>query len=178
MGNMISKLNRLARRLRGSEKGITLIEIVVATCLSTMLISCMAPALLNMVSGSLAGDAAINAQWYIQNAANFIMRDGQTAQQTDLVDGGPSKNCVYMTWTQWSDFEEIDHYCSYYLSDDALMRDYDGEVITVARDISDIQFSLQGSELTVTITAAPRGDDGDTIERTWKVTLRTVAGAW
>ena len=57
-----------------------------------------------------------------------------------------------------------------------LIRDYDGAVKTVARKISNIEFSQVGSLITVSIDCSPQwaGDSAKTVRKTYRIYLRTA----
>ncbi|MBL7119269.1 MAG: prepilin-type N-terminal cleavage/methylation domain-containing protein [Dehalococcoidia bacterium] len=174
MTRIFGKMLRMMSRNQG---GLSLVEFLAATAISGILMTTLTPALFQMVSGTIQGNTSLTATHNIQNAVTWIIRDGQTAQATDLVDGGPPVSSVTLTWSQWHDYETVDYLSSYSLSGDALQRSYNGDVTTVARCISDVQFSLEGPVLTVRLTSAPRGESLGSVQRIWRVTLRPAQSA-
>ena len=157
-----------------NQRGSSIVEILVVTAISGMLMSALIPALLHITSGTIKGNTSLTAIQDIQNAVRWIIHDGQMAQATDLVNEAPPVSSVTMTWTEWRDYQTVEYSSSYFLSGDDLQRNYNGNVITVARYISDIQFSSEGPAIVVVITSSPRGEFQEGVQRTWKVTLRST----
>ncbi len=155
-----------------------MVEILVATAIAGMLVSALAPAVFQVISRTTEGNASLTAMQDIQNAVRWVSYDGQMAESSDLVDGAPPVSSMTLTWTEWQGYETVDHSSHYFLVGDDLRRDYDGNVITVARYVSDIQFSLDGRVLTVTMTSAPEGDSHHSEQRMWRVSLRPMESAY
>ena len=61
-----------------------------------------------------------------------------------------------------------------FLEGTQLRRDYDGIVTTVARNISQIEFSQAGRLLTVSISCTPQWWKSATVEKKYSVYLRTA----
>ena len=169
-GKMLGMMSR-------NQRGLSLVEVLAATAIAGILMTTLTPALFQMVSGTIDGNTSLTATLDIQNAVRWIIQDGQRAQATDLVDGDPSVSSVILTWSHWHDYETVDHFSSYSLSGDDLQRNCDGNVTTVARYISDVQFCVEGPVLTVKLTSAPRGDSQGSVQRIWKVALRPAQSA-
>ena len=98
------------------------------------------------------------------------------AESTGLVEGAHPADNITLTWIERWDFVNIPHSSSYYLEGTQLRRDYDGTVTTVAQDISNIEFSQTGRLLTVSISCTPRWWNSATVEKTYRIYLRTAEG--
>lgn len=155
-----------------------MVELLVTTAIAGMLLSTLAPTIFQFISTTTEGNTSLTATQDVQNAVRWISHDGQMAQSTDLMDGAPPVSSLTLSWTEWQGYETVAHSSRYFLIDDDLQRDYDGNVITVARYVSDVQFSLDGRVLTVKVTSAPRGNLQRAEQRTWRVSLRPAESAY
>jgi prepilin-type N-terminal cleavage/methylation domain-containing protein len=157
--------------IKQGEKGMTLIELLVATAIMAMIIGVIGLAIYQFLSVTERSNSDLSALHGVENAARWISRDGQMAEATDLVPGAPHVDSVRLNWT---DGYGALHSSAYSLSGTELERNYDGTVITVARHISAIEFSINGDLLTVHIESSVPGRWHETQEMTYKVCLRSM----
>jgi len=158
------------------QKGMTLLELLVAMAITAMIISGVAALIFQEYSGTAIAKTSVTTAHEIGNAAHWISQDGMMAESTDLVEGAHPVGYLTLTWIERYDFANIPHSSSYYLEGTQLHRDYDGTVTTVARDISKIEFSQTGYLLTVSISCTPQWWNSTTGEKTYRIYLRTAEG--
>lgn len=145
---------------KAASKGMTLVELMVATAIVGLIVAVTLALLLQFVVGPGRSSASATALNNINSAAYWISRDGQMAQITDpvLVDGAAPVNIpgdeddMTLIWIDRYESANIEHSSRYFISDGELMRDYDGSTSTVARGISNLGFSISGRTITVNIT--------------------------
>ncbi|MEE9324681.1 MAG: type II secretion system protein [Dehalococcoidia bacterium] len=157
-----------------NQKGVGLIELLVSIAILGLLGSSTAVSISAFIRVTGSGNDKLTAFHEIQNASYWISRDGQMASSTDLVDGASPVNSVSLTWTDKFNETQVNHSSAYSLSGTILQRTYDSVVRQVARNISDIQFSLNGQMMTVVITSAPQGSAGVSEQRTYTIRLRPI----
>ncbi|MFC1930535.1 hypothetical protein ACFLWE_01420, partial [Chloroflexota bacterium] len=91
------------------------------------------------------------------------------------VNGDPPADNVTLTWVERYDFANIPHSSNYYLSGTNLRRKYDGTETTIARGISNTEFSQTGNLLTVTISCSPDfWETSGPVTKTYSVYLRAA----
>ena len=151
---------------------MTLIELLVATAIMAMIMGVIGSAIYQFFSITERGNTDLSALHDVENAARWISRDGQMAAATDLVPGDPPVDSIRLNWTD--ERGEL-HSSTYSLSGTELERNYDGTVITVARHISAIEFSITDNLLTVHIESSVPGRWQETQEMTYKVCLRSMS---
>ena len=137
----------------GEERGITLVELLVAAAISSLVASGLGVAAHQLITVTERSRDAQQALHDVQNAGRWLTRDGKRAMSTDLADGAPPVQAMTLSWT--ADAQE--HTSSYYLSGSQLRRDHNGAVITVARNVTEVEFSRSGELVTVSITSTPPG---------------------
>jgi len=156
------------------QKGMTLLELLVAMAITAMIIGGIAALIFQEYSGTAIAKTSVTTAHEIGNAARWISQDGMMAESTGLVEGAHPVDYLTLTWIERHDFANIPHSSSYYLEGTQLYRDYDGTVTIVARDISKIEFSQTGYLLTVSISCTPRWWNSTTTEKTYRIYLRTA----
>ncbi|MFC2027087.1 type II secretion system protein J [Chloroflexota bacterium] len=145
------------------EAGITLTEVLVASTIGLAIAFVVGTAIYQFFVVTSQGNDVVSAVHQVQNAGHWVTRDGQesiTATGGDeLVLTVPDRPTI-----------------TYALSGTELTRTSDGSEYTVARHISDVDFYIDGSIVTMNITAEPN-DTGDISEQvTYKVCLRPTGG--
>ncbi len=154
------------------QKGMTLLELLVAMAIAAMVISGAVALIFQEYSGTAMAKTSVTVAHEIANAARWISQDGMMADSTDLVEGAQPANNLTLTWIERHDFANIPHSSSYYLEGTELRRNYDGSVTTVARHISKVAFSQTGRLLTMSISCTPQWWNSTTVEKTYRVYLR------
>jgi len=156
------------------QKGTTLLELMVGMAITAMILSGVIGLIFQEFSGTATAKTCVTVAHEIGNAARWISQDGMMAESTGCVEGAQPTDRVTLTWIERYDFVNIPHSSSYYLEGTQLLRDYDGTVTTVARDISKIEFSQTDCLLTVSISCTPRWWKSATVEKTYRIYLRAA----
>lgn len=158
--------------LHTDQRGITLVEVLLAAGIATMIAGVLGSAIFLFFRVTEQGNDQYRALHDVQNAGFWITRDGESAQTADLVEGADPVNSMTLSW---SDAGE-EHTITYSLSGNNLQRDYDGTISTVARYISFVGFSISEQRvITADITSAPQGRWETSEQSTYKVYLRPTA---
>jgi len=132
------------------QKGITLVEVLVATAITGLIAGALGTAIHQFITTSERGNQELRALNDVRNAGHWLTLDGRRAQSTNLVDGAPAVGSVTLSWTT----EGQVHTSTYSLSGPELKRDLNGTLTTVARHVSNAGFSLAGQLITATLTSA------------------------
>ena len=136
-----------------NQSGFTIVDILIATAIVSLLVG----PLLALVSASIripAQDtASLRTSHSMQSGASSLSKDLQMAAATDLVDAAPPVSSVTLSWTDEYNSTGTYHSTTYSLSGTDLRRNYDGTITTVARSISDIDFSINSKVVTVAVTS-------------------------
>ena len=136
-----------------SQQGITLVEVLVAVAVSSLISAGLGSAIYQFISiGERTSDAQKTLR-DVQNAGHWLTLDGKKASSTDLDDGGPAAASMTLHWT----VDSQDHSSTYYLDGTAMKRDHNGTVLTVARSVSSLQFTRGGQLVIVAMTSTPNG---------------------
>ena len=157
---------------RAGQRGATLLEFLLGTAVSALVIVGLLGLIFHEFRGSATANTSITAAQEISNAARILNEDGMMSENSDLVQGAAPVNSLTLTWTDRSGFANLPHYSSYYLEGTELRRDHNGSLMTVARNISGIEFSQDGSLLTVSISCTPQWGTARTVTKTYRVYLR------
>jgi len=168
----------MIKLLRGNQKGMTFIEVIVVTALIGTLTGAFSASIFGIFRHTANSNARVTAACGTEEAAHWISRDGQMAQITDLTPGAVPVSTVMFSWTDPDngDAYEID----YFLSAENLRRK---ETVnagppserTVARNISSIEFSQPAGDdrlFTANITASGGGHQALSETREYHVLLR------
>jgi len=159
----------------GGQKGIALLDLMMGMAISTIIMGGIVGLIYHEVTTTQTAKTVITTSHEISNAARWISKDAMMTESTDLVGGAQPVDGVTLSWVDRFDFVNMSHTSRYYLVDTDLRRDYDGTVTTVAREISEIQFSQTGNLLTVSITCQSPWRVADPAKtETYHICLRTV----
>ena len=162
-------------KLQGSEKGTTLLELVVGLTIVALIVIGVVGLINHEVKSTATARACVTTADEIESAARWLSQDGMMAENTNLVDDAQPVDNLILSWIERYEFVNVPHTCSYSWYDNELYRDYDGTVTTVARHISGIKFSKAGSLLTVSISCTPPWiGQNRTVEKTYRIYLRTA----
>ncbi|MFB0559404.1 MAG: type II secretion system protein J [Dehalococcoidales bacterium] len=164
-------------KVKNSQKGFTLVEILVVMAVSGVLLVGIVVAIFQTVRVTTGSSTQITALENIKSCAYAINKDVRMAATANLSDGAPPVDYLILDWRSWYDengeLSPVDHHCKYYLSGGELQRNYDDtDIRTVARYISDIQFSFQDPIILVTITASPEGKPETAEQETYHMYLQ------
>lgn len=158
---------------KSSQKGMTLVELLVACTITAVIVGGLSVAIYMIISVTERGNAEAYALHDIQKVAYWISKDAQMAWTTGLCDGGPAVDSITL---EWVDGDGDSHSSSYWLSGTELQRNYDGNITTAAWYITSIEFSISGDVLTFRVESTPPGRWQISRQTTGKVCLRAETG--
>ena len=142
------------------QKGFTLVELLVALAVGSLVIVGALGAIYQVVWGTSRTNSQVVALTDVHQAALQLKKDIVMAQTTDLTDGVP-RDSATLGWTDYTSFdpeENKDHTSAYnLLSDGVLQRTYDEATSIVGRNITSVNFTQNGRVINVVITAT-KGD--------------------
>ena len=139
--------------LARNQGGFTLVELLLALGITAMIAGILSTAIFRIFDAGSTDNKRIQVLSDLQIAGQWLFRDGPRAETTDLVDAASPVTSMSLSWTS----EGSSHTSVYSLSGTELQRDHNGAVISVARNISDVDFSIQDSLLTIVLTSQPHG---------------------
>jgi prepilin-type N-terminal cleavage/methylation domain-containing protein len=142
-----------------TQKGVTLVELVIAIAVTGIIVAFLGTAVHQITTVTGYGNDKLTALHELQNAAYWFNRDGQRAASAS-VDSG-----LLLTITGGSSI-------SYVLSGSELRRTAGGDQMVLAKNIAGANFSISDRTVTMSLTSAPEGRDNVTESRTYMVTLR------
>lgn len=152
-----------------NERGVTLLETLIAVGIITMALATVGGPLFGALAhdGEWREDVSATAAW--RRAGSLVARDGANAETTSIADGAGPVAAATLSWT---DSAAAPHTASYALSNANLVRTLDGAPLVVARRVVDVGFSRSGGLLTFTIEVDAGG--GSTETATASVMLRSL----
>ena len=153
-------------RLHSEKKGFTLIEVLVAVSVASLIIGVLGSVTFQFTRTTERGSGQFVALHDVQNVGHWINMDGKRAQSTNLIDGGLPVQSMILIW----DEDGANHTCSYSLSGSDLKRTCDGNTTTIARHITQVGFSVSQRLLTANITSQPEGR--------WDIQEQAVYKVW
>jgi len=129
---------------RAGQRGMTLVEVVIATGIAAVVTAALALVIYNLMTVTERNNDATTTLSDVQNAVYMISYDAKMAGSTDIGEGDPVANEVLFSWVDGGGNAHSSHY---YLSGTELIRDYDGNTHSVAKFISSIEFTVTASNL-------------------------------
>ena len=159
-----------------NQKGFTLIEMLVALGVGTVLLVGVVGSvfLIMRETPEIRKEAVVLAD--IERAAHWLTRDVVMGLNTDLVDGALPVAQMTVNWndyTKAADLEEaVSHSVTYTYSGSELQRNYDGVVTIVGSHLTNVEFSLNDSFVTVTLTSSIDEESSSTVTRSYKLLMR------
>jgi prepilin-type N-terminal cleavage/methylation domain-containing protein len=167
-----------------SEKGFTLPELLVTVAITGLIVGFLGTMVYQMLTVTEYGGDKMTATHELQNAANWVSYDSQMAKTAS----GGSELVLLLP-----DSSQV----TYELVGTELLRNEGGSQMTLARNISAVEFSVEErtehvtagvfSEdrrlriITMNVTSAPEGRSNITEERQYKICLRPTdpsTGIW
>jgi len=141
------------------QSGFTLLEVLVVVAISGVIVTGAFATLNQITLGIPSNTNKTVVLTDINNAALYIRRDIQMAQDTNLPVDGTPQNSVTFDWYDFTLFEadNISHSVAYTLTDTNLLRNYDDTTSIVGRHITNISFSQDGEFISVSVTANVSG---------------------
>ena len=154
---------------------MTLIELLVGMAITAMMVIGIGGLIYHEVTTTNTTKSIVTTTQEITNASRSISKDVVMTESTDLAKGAQPANQVTLSWTERCDFTNIPPTSSYYLSGTDLKRDYDGQMNTVAQNISEVEFSQSDRMLTVSICCtSPWRVANPTVEKTYCICFRPM----
>ena len=179
-----------------NQKGFTLIEILASLAISGVLILGLVASVFQTIRVSESASPQITGLEDIRYTARSIINDIRTAESTDLVDDPEADpvNTLHLEWTDWTDTQPYRHTCDYSLVGTRVYRERYGwidkdldwvkdteeteipidELEFYGTSISNIEFSLAGDIVTITITSAPAGNAEMAQSKTYQLSLSSM----
>lgn len=167
-----------------SQKGFTLLEILVVLAVGGILLASVVTAIFQTVRVTAQSTTQIAALEDIKNAAYHLSKDVRMAATTDLEDGADPVSSLTLDWTSWYDsngqLSSVNRQAEYTLSGKKLLRAYDPNTAlvgdeataTVGKFISSIEFSRQGQIIVIAITSSPEGKAETAEQKTFRLYLQ------
>lgn len=134
-------------------------ELLVAIAVTGIIVVFLGTAVYQIITVSEYGNDRLTALHELQNSAHWFNRDGQKAVEASA-DGGLS-----LTISETSSI-------TYALVGTELRRTAGGAQMTLARNISSVDFSIDNRVITMSLTSSPEGRDNVSESGTYKVCLR------
>lgn len=145
-----------------SEHGFTLVELLVTIAITGVLFTVIGSVIYQLTTTSEYGNDRLDATHALQNAAQWFIQDGQQAVNAT---GGGSLALTLPDATV----------ITYALSGTSLQRTAGGSTMTLAQDISSVNFLVQGKLVSLNITASVPGRMSVSEQGIYQVYLRPVA---
>ncbi len=149
------------------QDGFTLVEVLIALGIAALITSTIGTAIFQILDRSARGGETVRALNDIQNAGQWLYLDGERAETTGLIENDPPVASMVLNWVA----DGQSHTASYSISGTELVRDHNGTVTTVARYVSNADFSISNRLITVNLTSTP-GSTGASKDITYNVWLR------
>jgi prepilin-type N-terminal cleavage/methylation domain-containing protein len=141
------------------QSGYTLIEMMVAITIFGVITGICGLALQQIVTVPERGDSQTDALHELQNVIHWV---GLDAGSAEAAVGGSS-----LTLTM-PDNSEVVYSCI----GTVLSRNYDDNAQTIARNITNLEFTVSGRSITMEVTSAPENRWGISESGTYQVTMR------
>jgi len=141
------------------QKGFTLPELLITVAITGLIVSFLGTAIYQIITVTEYSNDRMIAMHELQNAAHWFSRDGQMASTAsggnELVLALPDDSSI-----------------TYAVVDTELCRTAGDSQMTLARNVSDLSFSIENRIITMNITSSPEGRPNVSEQRTYKVCLR------
>ncbi len=140
------------------QRGVTLVELMMTIAITGVIVAFLGTAIWQISSVTAYGNDRLTALHELQNAASWFNQDGQGATaasagpNTLTLDGSPT--------------------VTYTLVGSQLQRSDGGAPLVVARNITSVNFTVNGRVVTMSLTAAPQGQYDVSQTGTYVVNLR------
>ena len=143
------------------ERGFTLVELIIATAITGLIVSFLGTAIYQIITVAEYGNDKLTAMHELQNATHWVSLDGQMARTAS---GGDE---LVLTLPD-------DSSITYSLAETVLYRTAGGSNMTIAQNIISANFSVENRVITMDLTSSPEGRDNVSGQGTYKVYLRPV----
>ena len=143
------------------QKGVALPELLITVAITGLIVSFLGTAIYQIITVTEYGNDRMTAMHELQNAAHWVNLDGQMARTAS---GG---NELALTLPD-------DSSVTYSVVGTELRRTAGESQMTLARNISSANFTVENRIITMTVTSAPEGRPNVSEQGTYKVCLRPV----
>ncbi len=159
------------RRLLKSPHGFTLLEAVISVGILAVVAGLLSASTFQVLSTQRTWRPNAIAVKELRHAGSVFAKDAFNASTTTLMDLGTP---VASTTLSWTDVTNSTHTATYYLDDSgsALIRQFDGAELEVARNVVSAEFSSSGK--TVTFHLEVQAAQGNTKSSTLRTYLRSA----
>jgi len=140
-----------------------MVELLVAIAVTGIIVTFLGTAIYQIINVSEYVNDRLTAMHELQNAAHRFNLDGQKAVTASINDG------LLLTISETSSI-------TYALVGTELRRTEDDSQMTLARNISSVDFSIDNRVITMSLTSSPEGRDSVSENGTYKVFLRPSEG--
>lgn len=141
------------------ERGFTLVELIIAMAIAGLIVGVLVGVIYQIITVSEYGNNKLVAMHELQSVAHWVGLDGQSASE---VSGGSELTLTLPD----------DSLITYAVVGTDLRRTAGESEVTLARNISDISFSIEDRIITMTITSSFEGTRDVNEQGTYKVYLR------
>jgi prepilin-type N-terminal cleavage/methylation domain-containing protein len=145
--------------MKKGQKGFTLLELLITVAITGLIVGFLGTAIYQIITVTEYSNDRMIAMHELQNAAHWFSRDGQMASTAsggnELVLALPDDSSI-----------------TYAVVDTELCRTAGDSQMTLARNVSDLSFSIENRIITMNITSSPEGRPNVSEQRTYKVCLR------
>ncbi|MFC1951224.1 prepilin-type N-terminal cleavage/methylation domain-containing protein [Chloroflexota bacterium] len=149
---------------RAGQNGMTLVEVVIASAIAAAITAALAMVIYSLMTATERGNSINTTAHDVQRAVYWISHDARMAGSTDISDGDPAASEVLLSWVDGGGNAHSSHY---YLEGIELRRNYDANIMTVAKSITSIEFTVSGDNLNYVIeSTAGRFDTSETFSGT------------
>lgn len=145
--------------IKGKEKGFTLVDLVIATAITGLIVSFLGTSIYQMLTVTEYGNGKLTANHELQNAAYWFQIDGQKAKSAT---GG---NNLVLTLTDNSTV-------TYAVDDTNLERSVTAGDMVLAKNITDVEFTVSNRVITMSLTSSPESRDNISENGIYQVYLR------
>ena len=115
------RLHSFISKITKNQRGFTLIELIIAIAITTLITGGVASALFQVYNVNTLNSNHMTATRQVQNAGFWISQDSQMAQIVDTVDDGSTAEIeiLFLSWTGWgydigddkgTDYVEVGYY--------------------------------------------------------------------
>ena len=145
--------------MRSDEHGLTMVELIIATAVTGIIVSFLGTSIYQMLTITEYGNSRLTAMHELQNAAHWFNLDGQRAISAN------ANGELLLTISESSSI-------TYSLVGTELRRTAGGDYMTLAKNIASADFSIDNRLITMSLTSAPEGRDSVSENGTYQVFLR------
>ena len=151
------------------QRGFTLIDLVVAIAIGSVILTGAGEALFQILNGVDRGVEQLSTLRDAENAAIWLTRDVRMAEYTDITDGASPVSSLTLQWTDSQSGGT--HTVTYAIADSKLVRNFDGALTTVSRRINSVGFSRNGRLLNLQIEVLAKGGTS-TLQKNYRALMR------